>query len=76
MGETSLFPVQVGDRIISCRTVEDHQLIQEAAIVCQSLDEAKSFTRDRLKRMSEACRRYDLGTMERITAELSAEANS
>ena len=76
MDTTPLFPVQVGDRIIPCETLEDYQLILEAAIVCQSLDEARSFTRDQLKRMSEACGRYDLGTMARITKDLAAESNS
>lgn len=76
METSSLYPVEVGDQIIDCQTLEDRKAILEAEIVATDSNEASAFTRLQLEKMSAICRRYGLTEMAQKTAELAAESNS
>ena len=75
--ETSpLYPVEVGDQIVDCQTLDDRKAILEALNVSTDPKEAKTFTRRQLEKMSATCQQYGLADMARETAELAAESNS
>lgn len=75
--ETSpLYPVEVGDQIVDCQTLEERKAILEALNVSNDPEEAKSFTRLQLEKMSATCQQYGLDEMAQQTADLAAESNS
>ena len=75
MKTTQVFPVTVGKLVVCCETAEDRQLIQDAVIACQAF-EANAFSHERLMRMSKACAKYKLNSMEQITEGLAARSSS
>jgi hypothetical protein len=75
MSDSELFPLQVGNEIIQCQTVDDRQLLEEAQIVLADGKEATGFTLARINKMIDACAFYKLTTMQRHLVPFAEKAS-
>ena len=67
----SLFPLQYVNEIIHCKSAEDRKLLQEAILVTEDSADAKSFTPDQFRKMSDKCGEYGLANLQQVTGELA-----
>jgi hypothetical protein len=59
------------NEIIHCKSAEDRKLLQEAILVTEDSADAKSFTTEQFRKMSDKCGEYGLANLQQVTGELA-----